>query len=90
MNYSNGFKKEISLKLSEYKYMFDENDIYYGQDFKNNYKFINGAINKMIKQNLNEEYILVFINDCIKYHKNSWVKLQLPLDEYFKYHIRAI
>lgn len=77
-------KRLVSLKLSEYKFLFNTKDEFYGKDFKNNYKFINGAVNRMLKNKESEEYILSFINDCIKFHKTSYSLLTLSQDEYFK------
>lgn len=79
------FKKQISLKLCEYESLFKNNDNeFYKKDFKNNCKFINSAIKRMLKQNDPQQEILNFINDCIKYHKKSYGLLLLTQDEYFK------
>lgn len=78
-------KKQISLKLCEYESLFsDGNNEFYGKDFRSNYKFVNGAINRMLKQKESPQEILKFINDCIKYHKKSYGLLLLSQNEYFK------
>ena len=82
--YSKEFKKQVSLKLSEYYSLFDEKDLYYGQDIKNNNKFLEGVIKSMIKSKETEEYITSFIEDCIRFHKESYGKLISSQESYFK------
>jgi hypothetical protein len=78
------FKKILSLKISEYESLFNTKDYYYGKDFKNNCKFINGAVKRMLKSKETEEYILSFLDDCIKCHKNTYYLMTLPRDKYFE------
>ena len=78
-------KKQISLKLCEYQAIFSNSDSeFYKQDFTSNCKFVNSAINRMLKKKEPPQEILNFINDCIKYHKKSYGLLLLSQDEYFK------
>ena len=79
------FKKQLSLKISEYESLFNTEDEFYGKDFKNNCKFINGAVKRMLKNKETEEYILSFLNDCIKYHKHTYFLMSLSQDKYFDY-----
>jgi hypothetical protein len=78
------FKKILSLKLSEYENLFSTDDDYYGKDFKSNCKFINGAVKRMLKNKETEDYILGFLDDCIKYHKHTYYLMLLSQNEYFK------
>lgn len=78
------FKKILSLKIAEYESLFNKEDEFYGKDFKSNCKFINGAIKRMLKSKESEEYILSFIDDCIKFHRSTFSLLGLSQDEYFK------
>jgi hypothetical protein len=78
------FKKILSLKLSEYENLFNTEDDYYGKDFKSNCKFINSTVKRMLKNKETEDYILSFLDDCIKYHKNTYYIMSLSQKEYFE------
>lgn len=64
--------KEINVKLEEYKMLLDFNHEYYGKDLKNNYKFINKAVKIFIKKGISTEEVLMFLEDTIRIHKNSY------------------
>ena len=63
----------IDTKLEEYRNLLDFKHEDYGKDFKNNYKFIKWAVNRMRKQNTDKNETIKFIEQTIKIHKQIYV-----------------
>jgi len=63
MNYDGVYEK-----LQEYLDLMDFNDYYFRSDFKNNYKFIKSGVSKFVKQKMDSEEIISFIQVTIDNH----------------------
>lgn len=64
--------KEIFILQAQYKALLNFKDEYYGKDFKSNYKFIEDAVKRMIKQKEPIESIKTFLQDAIDVHKRTY------------------
>ena len=58
----------IYNKLEEYRSLLDFNNEYMKKDYKNNFKFIKWAVNKMIKNKEVEKDIMQFLQDTMDIH----------------------
>jgi hypothetical protein len=64
--------EQIYKKLEEYKSLLDFNNEDKKKDFKGNFKFIQWAVKKMIKNKEIEIDIIKFIQDAIDIHTRTY------------------